>query len=216
MPLWKWVLKLFVSLILAFLLFIAVAKAMSAINVGWLKCLAVVFYTAAMIALYALFVRLFEGNWPMDIPMRKMPLSMLSGFGLASALFVLIVMVMSAIGCYRIESFGLDSTIGFLGGFFTYLAVSTIEEIIFRGVLFRWIDRRFGFVAALIVSSFMFGFMHIQTGTWWLCVSLAITLGFTAAASYKLSGNLWMPIAIHWGWNFTQGNIFGFAISNSH
>ena len=73
MPLWKWVLKLFVSLILAFLLFIAVAKAMSAINVGWVKCLAVVFYTAAMIALYALFVRLFEGNSPMDIPMRKMP-----------------------------------------------------------------------------------------------------------------------------------------------
>ena len=30
-----------------------------------------------------------------------------------------------------------------------------------------------------------------------------------------LPSRLWVPIGIHWAWNYTQGNIFGLAVSGS-
>ena len=32
---------------------------------------------------------------------------------------------------------------------------------------------------------------------------------------YKWSGSLWIPIGIHWTWNYVQGNILGFAVSGT-
>ena len=34
-------------------------------------------------------------------------------------------------------------------------------------------------------------------------------------AAFKFSGSLWLPIGIHWAWNFTQGNVFGFSVSGT-
>jgi len=59
--------------------------------------------------------------------------------------------------------------------------------------------------------------MHIaQPGaTWWSSLAIAIEAGLLLGAAYKLAGNLWLPIGIHWAWNFVQGNIFGFEVSGS-
>jgi hypothetical protein len=40
-----------------------------------------------------------------------------------------------------------------------------------------------------------------------------VEAGLLLGAAYKYSGTLWLPIGIHWAWNFTQGNIFGFEVS---
>ena len=40
-------------------------------------------------------------------------------------------------------------------------------------------------------------------------------MGLLLGAAYKYSGTLWLPVGIHWAWNFTQGNIFGFEVSGS-
>ena len=91
------------------------------------------------------------------------------------------------------------------------------EEIIFRGVLFRWIDEKWGFVTALVTSAILFGAMHMgqPNATWWSSLAIAIEAGLMLGAAYKWSGTLWFPIGIHWAWNFFQGNIFGFAVSGS-
>ena len=34
-------------------------------------------------------------------------------------------------------------------------------------------------------------------------------------AAYKCSGTLWLPIGIHWAWNYVQGNVLGFAVSGN-
>ena len=87
--------------------------------------------------------------------------------------------------------------------------------ILFRGILFRWIDEKWGFVAALVVSAVLFGAMHLgQPGsTWWSSLAIAVEAGLLLGAAYKGSGTLWLPVGIHWSWNFFQGNIFGFAVS---
>jgi membrane protease YdiL (CAAX protease family) len=71
--------------------------------------------------------------------------------------------------------------------------------------------------AALIVSSVIFGFIHITepSATLWSSVSIAVEAGLLLGAAYKYSGTLWFPIGIHWAWNFTQGNIVGFEVSGN-
>jgi hypothetical protein len=35
------------------------------------------------------------------------------------------------------------------------------------------------------------------------------------AAAYMLTRRLWLPIGLHAGWNFTQGGLFGVAVSGN-
>lgn len=96
-----------------------------------------------------------------------------------------------------------------------FLCVAVGEEIMFRGVLFRWIDERWNTTAALVVSALLFGLMHIfNTGaTWWSSLAIAVEAGLLLAVAYKWSGTLWLPIGIHWAWNYVQGHVFGLAVS---
>lgn len=98
-----------------------------------------------------------------------------------------------------------------------FFGVAVGEEVIFRGILFRWIDRRWGLTAALIVSALIFGLIHItnDNATLWGAIAIAVEAGLLLGAAYKWSGTLWLPIGIHWAWNYTQGNIFGFAVSGN-
>jgi membrane protease YdiL (CAAX protease family) len=59
--------------------------------------------------------------------------------------------------------------------------------------------------------------VHITNpgGTLWASIAIAIEAGLLLGAAYKWSGTLWLPIGIHWAWNFAQGNIFGFAVSGN-
>ena len=96
-----------------------------------------------------------------------------------------------------------------------FLAVAVGEEIFCRGIIFRMIDERWNTRAALIVSALFFGFGHLSNdnATWWSSLAIAIEAGLLLAAAYKWSGTLWVPIGIHWAWNYVQGNVFGLAVS---
>lgn len=96
-----------------------------------------------------------------------------------------------------------------------YFLVACGEEVIFRGIIFRMIDDRFGLWWALGISALIFGFAHMinPSASIWSSVAIAIEAGVLLGAAYKYTNSLWFPIGIHWAWNFTQGNVFGFAVS---
>ena len=100
---------------------------------------------------------------------------------------------------------------------FTFLVVAVGEEVLFRGIVFRLLDQQWGTVVALILSALLFGFVHItnDNATVWSSVAIAVEAGLLLGAAYKWSGNLWLPIGIHWAWNFFQGPVFGFAVSGN-
>ena len=104
-----------------------------------------------------------------------------------------------------------------MASFLFFFLVAVFEEIIFRGVLFRMIDDRWNTAVALIISSLVFGAMHLFNpgATLWSAVAIAIEAGLVMGAAYKCSGTLWMPIGIHWAWNYVQGNVLGFAVSGN-
>jgi membrane protease YdiL (CAAX protease family) len=171
---------------------------------------------AIVLGMYALLVKLLEQRWPTNLPVRKAIPHCLLGLLVGFLFMVLVVSTIVASGCAVISWKGFSGTEQF-NMLMLFLAVAVGEEIICRGVIFRLIDERWNTWVALLVSALLFGWMHISNdnATWWSSMAISIEAGLLLAAAYKWSGTLWVPIGIHWAWNYVQGNVFGCAVSGS-
>lgn len=217
MPVWKWILLLLASLVLCFLMYGFHQLLTDKIQAVWLNCLVTTASSAVMLVLYALFVRWFERHPAQDLPFPKLAADTGKGFLIGILYFVVVAGVMWLCGIYKVTGTGTDQPELVISAFFLFFGVGVAEEIMFRGVLFRWIDEKWGFPIALAVSALLFGIMHLgqPNATWWSSAAIAIEAGLLLGAAYKWSGTLWLPIGIHWAWNFCQGNVFGFPVSGS-
>ena len=104
-----------------------------------------------------------------------------------------------------------------LGWFSIYLLAAVIEESIARGIVFRLITDKWNVVAGLMVSSIVFGLVHFfnPNTTALSCLRIAITGGWLCAIAYAYHRTLWVPIGIHWAWNYIQSNIFEHSVPGS-
>ncbi len=97
------------------------------------------------------------------------------------------------------------------------MAISSgfIEEILIRGIMFRILEEWLGSWISLLISAFIFGFMHIgnEGASAFIAISIAVEAGILLGAAFMYSRNLWLPIAIHFSWNFVQGGIYGARVS---
>jgi hypothetical protein len=138
------------------------------------------------------------------------------GFGLGGgiALFSIAVAIAAALGVYRIVGWGNASAL-LLDLVAVGIVPALLEEILFRGVLFRWIEEFGGSWAALVVTAALFGLVHISNpgATWFSSFAVAVEAGLLLGGAYMLTRTLWMPIGLHAAWNFTQGGIFGVPVS---
>jgi membrane protease YdiL (CAAX protease family) len=95
------------------------------------------------------------------------------------------------------------------------LAAAVQEELIFRGMIFRLLERALGSWIAVLLSALLFGAAHLANPDATLVSTLAImlTAGVILAALYLLTRSLWWVIGLHLGWNFFEGPIFGAPLS---
>jgi len=151
-----------------------------------------------------------------DSRIIDLPLWTLKGFGVGVGIFVAIVAMMMVCGVYSVEKVTVDWT-SLLSYLLLYIGVGIGEEVLFRGILFRMIDQRWNAIVGYIITALLFGFVHLpnDNGTVWAAIAISIEAGILLAAAYKYARNIWFPIGIHWAWNFTQGNIFGFSVSGN-
>ena len=211
-PLWKWILMLIASLFLAFMGY-GLVVASSEYSQSWIVALVA---PMVLLVFYALVVRWFEKEWASDIFTKNALWHLLMGLAFGVVYMGLVVGIMWLCGCCTIQRLTWDGAAQ-LKVFMMFLGVAVGEEIIFRGVLFKWIDKRWGLWIAMVVSAFIFGFVHLtnDNATIWSSTAISIEAGLLFGAVYKWSGSLWIPIGIHWSWNYVQGNIFGFAVSGT-
>lgn len=93
------------------------------------------------------------------------------------------------------------------------LVGSAAEEILFRGFGFQTLLANFGPWASIVPGALLFGLLHLgNPGATWL--GIVNTIGFGAVFGYGCvrSRDLWLPIGLHFGWNFTLP-LFGVNVS---
>jgi membrane protease YdiL (CAAX protease family) len=119
------------------------------------------------------------------------------------------------LGNYRIV--GLHEWHILLTGMATALATGVFEELLFRGGVFRLAEEWFGSWAALVISSLVFGFVHLnnEEATLQGVVSISIWAGILLAATYLLTRRLWLGIGLHAAWNYTQGTAYSGIVSGN-
>lgn len=214
LPLWEWALLLIAGIV-SFLFIYVLSQGIGSLSSSMpVKCILIFLAGTAILVLYALAVRVFKKEYPRDLPMTKAPTDTVKGFALGFGYFVVVAGLMAILGVYS-ASFTTEDWKDIVLSFVFYFLVACGEEVVFRGIIFRMIDERFNTCAALVISALLFGFIHLVTpnSSIWSSVAISIEAGLLLGAAYKYTGTLWFPIGIHWGWNFTQGNVFGFSVS---
>ena len=217
---WKWLL-LFVGGFLLFSIVYGVASIPSGLDEEyrmplWLLGFLSILGSAFVLSMYALWWKWTEKRKAEDLPMRPLAAHTGLGFGIGVLFFFLVTGTIALLGGYRVDSITFDGQ-ALARSLFMFLVVAVGEEVLFRGIVFRLIDEQWGTVAALIISALIFGFVHItnENATVWSSIAIAVEAGLLLGAAYKWSGTLWVPIGIHWAWNWFQGPIFGFAVSGN-
>ena len=91
------------------------------------------------------------------------------------------------------------------------VASGYVEEVVFRGVLFRIVEESLGTWIALALTSLLFGFAHISNpnATASAHSAIAMEAGVLLGAAYVLTRRLWLAAASTSPGTSTQGGIFG-------
>ena len=149
-----------------------------------------------------------------DLLLAEAPKGLGVGLLLGFLIFSLVVGVAAIADVYNIVGKGGTSAlVAALVG--TAILPGFMEELLFRGILFRWLEEFGGSWFALALTSALFGLGHIFNPNATALSSLAIALeaGVLLGGAYMLTRNLWMAMGLHAAWNFTQGEIFDVPVS---
>ncbi|MET9807443.1 CPBP family intramembrane glutamic endopeptidase [Streptomyces halstedii] len=132
------------------------------------------------------------------------------------ALFGVVIANIAFLGHYEIH--GLGSVTGAVGLVGFMAAAAATEEVMFRGVLFRLVEERTGTWIALSLSGLVFGLVHLMNphADLWGAVAIAIEAGGMLGAAYIATRSLWLPIGLHFGWNFAAAGIFSTEVSGNN
>ena len=167
----------------------------------------------AALGLFVLYTRTVEGRAVTELAPAAAPIGIGLGFLAGLLLFTLVIGVLALLGAYRVVGHNQVSII--LAPLVGALIAGVSEELLVRGVLFRIAEDSLGSYWALAITAVFFGAGHLANphATVLAGAAIAIQAGILLAAAYMLTRRLWLPIGLHAGWNFTQGGIFGVAVS---
>lgn len=172
--------------------------------------------TLSMIRRAGIFTAAIAGYWAYvhwhekrdATELRLQPLSLLAwGVG-GAALIALPMLLLFAIGAYELVHYRGPSAALFGAAALIGIA-AMLEELVYRCLLFRVLERAWGTAFALPVQAVVFAVPHLENvaggGTLDATTMLVsvIVLGLLWAGVFVLTRNLWVVAANHAAWNFT-------------
>ena len=170
----------------------------------------------AAILAYKLVIRHLGAKKHDDLPTKGAIKETAAGLGIGFVLFSLIVGIAALFGVYRIVGPG-DASYLLPAIILSALFPGVVEELLFRGILFRWIEEFGGSWLALAVTSALFGAAHLMNpnASAVAAIGIALEAGVMLGAAYMLTRRLWLAIGIHAAWNFTQGQVWDIPVSGT-
>ena len=170
--------------------------------------------SSVVILVYIYFYRKYEKREIGEFSGKGLLKNIIWGVFIGTTLQVLTILVIYFWGDFRIISVNPFSTI--ITPFAIAFSVAIFEETLLRGIVFRIVEEKLGSYISLLISALIFGAAHSLNPDSSVISSLCIGIvGFMFGASYIYSRNLWLPIAIHFSWNFVQSGIFGAITSGN-
>jgi membrane protease YdiL (CAAX protease family) len=136
------------------------------------------------------------------------------GGGIGAALFVLLVPVLAGLAKIVPSTTDPDSNWRTVLFFPILLVCGAMgEELLFHGFGFQVLLKRFGTFTTILPTGVIFGFLHASNPNA-SKLGIANTMGFGIlfGIAFLRSHDLWLPIGLHFGWNFTLP-MFGVNLS---
>ncbi len=164
---------------------------------------------------YALYVKLVEKRSVTELEGPQAAREIALGVALGALLFSTTIGILALLGSYRVT--GTNSWIVTIAPALAAAGAAFGEEVLIRGIIFRILEEGLGTWIALACSAILFGAAHAMNpnATFVSSAAIALEAGVLLGAAFMLTRRLWFAIGIHFAWNFTQGAIFGAAVSGN-
>ncbi len=201
---------------LFFLVPVAGASALlTRLGAGPLRIIAELGTTFAMLGALAVFARIVERRPPRELSLAQAPREALAGFAIGVGLLAATTGVLVLLGAYRVDPGGQVSALG--RGVLSFLAPSLIEELVLRALFFKIAEEALGSWPAMILQAALFGALHLGNpgASAFGAIAIALEAGVLLAAVYMYTRRMWAAWALHFGWNWAQGSLFGIAVSGT-
>jgi hypothetical protein len=203
-----------------FLLRISEAEARLTGTLGYILQ-SLVFFTTALVVGWGC-GRLFE-----DLPLRALGWTrhrgwlrdLLWGTLLGVASLFVAVLIATVFRGYKFSVAPTISSVAFVKTFFgaavIFILAAAAEEMLFRGYPLQTMMRALPFLAAVVPSSVIFAYVHLENpNVSWGFTFLNTTLaGFWLAVAYLRTRSLWFPLGLHWAWNWAMAALLGLPVS---
>jgi membrane protease YdiL (CAAX protease family) len=180
-----------------------------------------------VIILLAVLLWMFVDNQPIDdlgfIWGRGWWLQLTLGVVMAGVVIGLVIWLEALLGWIVLTPLFLTIPIAVLVGIVaSYImwqgVVAVVEELVFRGYIQQNLNSSLSGTLAVVITSLMFAVTHIPSMVWNNVPIYSATIwffnltlgGILLGIAFVRTQRLWLPIGIHFGWNFVQYHIAGF------
>jgi membrane protease YdiL (CAAX protease family) len=142
------------------------------------------------------------------------------GLLLGTVLMGLVFFIEWAMGFLTVEGFSwevqspLRALLYLAAYLFIFAAVAFYEELSYRGYVLQNLNLDWAIPVGLVGSSILFGLFHgLNPNVTWLALVNIFLAGVLMGVGYLVTRQLWLPMGLHFSWNFVQGAILSFPVS---
>jgi len=200
--------------VLSLLIVFVVVFALAAVTRGRLSLpIQEIVGASAAFVLYVLLSRWLE-HWhlPETNPHGR-TIECAGGVALGIGLFSAVMAALWFLGAYHPVGWGGLS--GLASGLLLAAGSAVLEEILFRAYLYRILAMVSGTWISVLLTAAFFGAAHAGNhgATLFSSIAIALEAGVLLSGAYAATGRLWVPIGLHFGWNFAESTLFGMSVS---
>jgi uncharacterized protein len=166
----------------------------------------------AIVVGYRFYVRKIEKREVTELSLEGAQSELGRGLGIGALLMVACSGSLLLAGVYTYT--GMAAWTALLKPLPEQVFVAFLEELLFRAVLFRLLERSWGTSVALSVSTLLFVAAHLPSEEISVLGAVATAVASGAlAAGYIATRRLWVPIGMHFAWNYLFDAVFSIPVS---